>query len=487
MASNTKSPLVIIPTLNERANLEKLLPSLLELVLPTTSTSAGSRQLDILIVDDGSTDGTELFLADLKSTRVNLLSRGRKLGIGSAIRDGLMWAYDHGYSEVVTMDGDGTHHPQSVIDLLDEQHKAAILIGTRYTDAEDKRSQWRIWLSSIAQSLRGLLLNLRVDASNNLRRYRLNEVPRSLFKVAASNSYSFLFETALFAQHNEITLGEIPAPLADRKEGESKLRGADIVDGICQLLKYSLLIHFTPERIKLPLAEFAETQNSAPSEWDSYWGAPPTLVSAVYGVLAKFYRNLLIRPTLNCFLANTFKLNSKLLHAGCGGGGVDLGLRELYQITPLDLSSSALMAYSLLHTDAPQTQLSPAPVLGSVFALPFEDDTFDGVYNLGVMEHFTEAQIVAALKEFKRVIKKDGKILLFWPPEFGFSVRVLKVIGAILKLFKNEEPLFPPEISRVTSKTQIENYASQAGLKVAGYYFGIKDFYTQVAITLEGD
>ena len=185
MASNAKSPLVIIPTLNERANLEKLLPSLLELVLPTTSTSAGSRQVDILIVDDGSTDGTELFLADLKSTRVNLLSRGRKLGIGSAIRDGLMWAYDHGYGEVVTMDGDGTHRPQSVIDLLDEQHKAAILIGTRYTDAEDKRSQGRIWLSSIAQSLRGLLLNLRVDASNNLRRYRLNEVPRSLFKVAA--------------------------------------------------------------------------------------------------------------------------------------------------------------------------------------------------------------------------------------------------------------------------------------------------------------
>lgn len=485
MNSTPKPPLVIIPTLNERANLERLLPSLLELVLPPNSSTAISRQVDILIVDDGSTDGTELFLADLKTTRVHLLSRGRKLGIGSAIRDGIMWAYDHGYSEVVTMDGDGTHHPKSVIDLLDEQHKAAILIGTRYTEAEDARGQARRWLSSVAQNLRGILLNLTVDASNNLRRYRLNQIPRSLFKVAASNSYSFLFETALIAQHNEIQLGEIPAPLADRENGESKLRGSDIVDGICQLIKNSLLVHFTPERIKLPLAGFEDLQQSGPSEWDSYWGAPPTLISTIYGVLAKYYRNLLIRPALNCFLANTFKINSKLLHAGCGGGGVDLGLRELYQITPLDLSSSALMAYSLLHSDDSKTPLSPAPILGSVFQLPFEDASFDGVYNLGVMEHFTDAEIVAALTEFKRVIKKDGKILLFWPPEFGFSVRVLKVIGAILKLFKNEEPLFPPEISRVQNRKQIDGYAEQAGLKVSGYYFGIKDLYTQVAITLE--
>ena len=75
----------------------------------------------------------------------------------------------------------------------------------------------------------------------------------------------------------------------------------------------------------------------------------------------------------------------------------------------------------------------------SIFSVPVPDSSFDGIYNLGVMEHFTEDEIMGILKEFHRVLKSNGKIILFWPPEYGLSVQFLKFAHFILnKIFRKK-------------------------------------------------
>ena len=102
--------LVLIPTFNERENISQLL----------TLLEAEALDVDVLFVDDGSPDGTELEIKRFAETnpRIHLLQRGGKFGIGSAHRDGMLWAYANGFDRLVTMDCDLTHLPSDIPSLL---------------------------------------------------------------------------------------------------------------------------------------------------------------------------------------------------------------------------------------------------------------------------------------------------------------------------------------------------------------------------------
>jgi ubiquinone/menaquinone biosynthesis C-methylase UbiE len=125
-------------------------------------------------------------------------------------------------------------------------------------------------------------------------------------------------------------------------------------------------------------------------------------------------------------------------------------------------------------------------ILGSIFNMPVPDNSYDGIYNLGVMEHFSEEEIKQILKEFNRILKPSRKIVLFWPPEFGLSVMFLKLLHFILNhLFKKSISLHPPEISRVKSRSQVERLLNQAEFTLNRYAFGIRDLFTYVVIVGE--
>ena len=141
-----------------------------------------------------------------------------------------------------------------------------------------------------------------------------------------------------------------------------------------------------------------------------------------------------------------------------------------FSVTALDISPRALSLYRGFNRDNPRV------IRGDILHIPFEDGRFDGAYNVGVMEHFSEEDIGRILSELGRIIKPEGKILVFWPPEFGLSVRALKMIKV---------KLHPDELTLVKSRSHIEAIGVKADLKIVDYYFGLRDLFTQVAIVFK--
>jgi|SRR3989344_6528395 len=211
-------------------------------------------------------------------------------------------------------------------------------------------------------------------------------------------------------------------------------------------------------------------------DWDIYWKNKKTSKKSSYDFIASFYRKHIIINILNYFIKKHFKKGDEVLHAGCGSGEVDFELVNYLNVTALDISTNALEIYKKIHPNS-------IIIHGSIFNLPFNKDTFDGIYNLGVMEHFTETEINEILKEFHRVLKKDGKIALFWPPVFGLTVNFLDTIHFILnKILRKNIKLHPEEISRIKSMEHAKAILNKSGFELIEYYFGIKDAFTQAVI-----
>jgi len=230
------------------------------------------------------------------------------------------------------------------------------------------------------------------------------------------------------------------------------------------------------DKEKIFLGKDRDTQQ----DWDIYWGKQDKPSNKTYDKFADFYRNNIIKKALNHFIFKYFQKGAKLLHAGCGSGKVDTDIVKNYRVTALDISYPALKIYDSVN------QQKAELVQASIFEMPFADDTFDGLYNLGVLEHFTSEEIEQVLKECKRVIKPGGKICLFIPPTYGLTVQVLDTAHFVLnKILRKNVKLHPDEISRVKSGKQIRSVIENAGFDFVEYYFGIKDMFTQVVIVGE--
>ena len=214
-------------------------------------------------------------------------------------------------------------------------------------------------------------------------------------------------------------------------------------------------------------------------EWDVFWDIKENKEGAIYDSIAFFYRKYIIKRQLSFFVKKYFKPQSEILHAGCGSGQVDIGIKNYISITALDISFNALKIYR-------KENKSGKLIQGTIFNIPVKNNSFDGAYNLGVFEHFTEDEINQMLIELNRVLKPNGKMIIFWPPEFGLTVIVLKYIHFFLNLFsKRKIELHPEEISKIKSKEYASRIFNKAGFKIIDYYFGIKDFFTYCIIIAE--
>jgi ubiquinone/menaquinone biosynthesis C-methylase UbiE len=218
-----------------------------------------------------------------------------------------------------------------------------------------------------------------------------------------------------------------------------------------------------------------------PQGWDAYWTRGHEKSRHLYSLIASLYRRIAIRRNLNHFIHKHFSPGARLLHAGCGSGQVDSQLSREMRITAIDISLPALDSYrrnnptaeAIRHGDI--LQLSDLP-----------GASFDGAYNLGVLEHFTHDQIVQILREMSRIVKPGGKVVLFWPHRRATSVFVLKLIHGVLDwVFRNKGPqvrLHPPEISLLKSRDHAREVVEQAGFKLVEYYFGMRDLLVQAVI-----
>ncbi len=463
--------LIFIPTYNESGNVERMARELAALDLPA----------DILFLDDNSPDGTGAILDRVAATisSMDVIHRQGKEGIGSAHQVGIARAYDGGYDILITLDCDFTHDPGDIPKMLAALPGHDMAVGSRYME-RGSLPGWNLMrrcLTMLGHFLTSTLLGLPQDASGAFRAYDLRRIDQRIFSLAGSRSYSFFFESLFVLHRNGCDIAEIPIILPVRTYGSSKLTAGEAIRGGLYLLGLWLRALAEPERFAVGRAPDATLEEAAPCEWDGYWDRGNTAGNLAYTVAAACYRRLFIRPNLTGALRRHFPAGARLLHAGCGSGQADVGLHESFKITAVDLSLPALCLYGRNNPDAERIQQA------DLFNLPFADESFDGIYNLGVMEHFDEAAIRRMLHEFRRVLRPGGKAVLFWPHRKGTSVRVL---GALHYLFNDvlgtNVKMHPDEITLIASKEQARDLLNQGGFALSEYAFTGRDLFVQAVI-----
>ncbi len=215
-------------------------------------------------------------------------------------------------------------------------------------------------------------------------------------------------------------------------------------------------------------------------KWLSYWESKKDTGGFIYGLIAAFYRKFIIKRALNYFVKKYFTKGDEVLHAGCGNGQVDTDIRDYISITGLDISPKAVELYKKTNRD--HCKLLRA----SIFNIPLSNSSVDGIYNLGVMEHFTEPEIKKILLEFERILRPGGRMIIFWPPEFGSSVLFLKALKFLFKsILKKDIKLHPDEPTLVKSEKHIKSMINSPKLSIIDYYFGMKYFFTYTVIVAE--
>ncbi|WP_051272657.1 glycosyltransferase [Fundidesulfovibrio putealis] len=466
--------LIFIPTYNESGNVERMARELAALNLDA----------DILFLDDNSPDGTGPVLDDLacRIPRMSVVHRQGKQGIGSAHQMGIARGYSGGYDVLVTLDCDFTHDPKDIPRMLAALDGYDVSVGSRYMEAGSLPG-WNLMrrgLTKFGHFLTSTLLGLPQDASGAFRAYDLRRVPQELFGLVTSRSYSFFFESLFVLVRNGLKVKEIPIVLPARTYGHSKLTLTEALRGGTYLLRLWLENLSHPERFRQGRPVDCVLEQCPATDWDAYWAKKQSAGALAYEVIAALYRKLFIRPNLVKALGENFGKDARVLHAGCGSGQADRDLHEHFRVTAVDISLEALALYG---RNNPQVQ---AARQADIFRLPFESGTFDGVFNLGVMEHFDEVQIQALLVEFRRVLKPEGKIVLFWPHARATSVFVLGAVHFVMnRVLGKKTRLHPDEITRLNGKEQARKLLERAGWKLLDYRFGWQDMFVQAVIVGE--
>ena len=211
--------LVIVPTYNEKENIRRLIDAVL----------SQDGRLDMLIVDDGSPDGTGAIVEDIIHTepRVNIIHRERKLGLGTAYLRGFRWALEREYAYVLEMDADFSHDPAHLTQFLSAIEQADLVLGSRYQQGRVTVVNWpmnRLILSYCANIYARFVTGLPVwDATGGFKCFRRVVLESMNLDDVRSNGYAFQIEMSFRAWKKKFRIVEIPIVFVDRTEGTSKM------------------------------------------------------------------------------------------------------------------------------------------------------------------------------------------------------------------------------------------------------------------------
>ncbi len=235
MADRGRRALVILPTYDERDNVLPLSRDIL----------AASPDLEILVVDDASPDGTGAVVAEAAKSepRLHLLEREGKLGLGMAYLAGFRYGLDNGFDLLFTMDADRSHNPRYLPAMLEQLETRDMVIGSRYVPGGGIEN-WpvhRQLLSSFANFYARTLLRLSVrDCTSGYRGYR-REVLETVDAFAVKSSgYSFLYEMVFRVHRAGYTVGEVPIVFEQRVAGQSKINSSEIYVAAFRVLMTAL-------------------------------------------------------------------------------------------------------------------------------------------------------------------------------------------------------------------------------------------------------
>lgn len=234
--ARTAGTLVVIPTYNERENLESIVDRL----------RVAQPDVAVLVVDDGSPDGTGAIADAIASEdeRVHVLHRSGKAGLGAAYLAGFAWGLERGYGILVEMDADGSHRPEELHRLLDRSAAGAdLVIGSRWVPGGTVVNwPWhRIALSRGGSLYSRIMLGVRVrDLTGGYRAIRADLLRTLLAEDIESAGYCFQVDLARRALRYGAEVAEVPIAFVERERGESKMSGTIVVEALLRVTSWGI-------------------------------------------------------------------------------------------------------------------------------------------------------------------------------------------------------------------------------------------------------
>ncbi|OPZ97452.1 MAG: Undecaprenyl-phosphate mannosyltransferase [Bacteroidetes bacterium ADurb.Bin416] len=232
----TSDAVVIIPTYNEKENIELIIRAVFE--LPKT--------FNILIVDDGSPDGTADIVRGLQGEfkdALFMVERSGKLGLGTAYIKGFQWAMEHGYEYVIEMDADFSHNPKDLTRLYDAcaLDGADLAIGSRYVGNVVNVVNWpigRVLMSYFASSYVRFVTGMKVfDTTAGFKCYRRQVLETLDLDAIRFKGYAFQIEMKFTVWKCGFTIKEVPIIFANRELGVSKMNGGIFNEAVFGVIK----------------------------------------------------------------------------------------------------------------------------------------------------------------------------------------------------------------------------------------------------------
>ena len=222
--------LAISPTYNEKKNISELINRISQLPL----------EVDLLIVDDNSPDGTADIVKDImiQNKNTHILEREKKLGLGTAYCEGFQWALDRGYDLIVQIDADLSHNPDDILRMVEMSKSSDLVIGSRYIGGVNVIN-WpmrRLLLSYFANLYANILIRFPIKDSTG--GFKCFQVLESIdLKMINSQGYSFQIEMNFLVWVKGFKIKEIPIVFTDRTVGESKMNRGIVIEAIWMVPK----------------------------------------------------------------------------------------------------------------------------------------------------------------------------------------------------------------------------------------------------------
>lgn len=237
--------IVIIPTYNEKENIEKIIRKVFSL----------PKQFDLLIIDDGSPDGTAAIVKELQPQfpgQLHIVERKGKLGLGTAYIAGFRWAMDRHYEYVFEMDADFSHNPEDLEKLYNAcLQDGDLAIGSRYKSGVNVVN-WpmsRVLLSYFASKYVRLITGMKInDATAGFKCYRIKVLHTIELDKIKFKGYAFQIEMKFKAWKHGFNVVEVPIIFTDRTEGTSKMSGGIISEAIFGVIRLKISSWFTKFR-----------------------------------------------------------------------------------------------------------------------------------------------------------------------------------------------------------------------------------------------
>ncbi len=231
--------LVIIPTYNEKENIEAIITAVMNLPL----------EFHVLVIDDGSPDGTADIVKNLMATtyqgKLHIIERAGKLGLGTAYITGFKWAIEHKYDYIFEMDADFSHNPDDLLKLYDAcaNQGADVAIGSRYVSGVNVVN-WpmgRVLMSYFASKYVRFVLGVNIcDTTAGFKCYRREVLETIELDKIRFKGYAFQIEMKFTAYKCGFTIKEVPIIFINRVLGTSKMSGGIFSEALLGVIRLKL-------------------------------------------------------------------------------------------------------------------------------------------------------------------------------------------------------------------------------------------------------